>query len=76
MSRPPRPDEAIRLCEKAMAADPSFMKAYEVMANAWYQKGDVPQAMATVRLGLVRKPGDPVMLNMLKVLAKGRPRRR
>ena len=75
VSRPARPDEAIRLCEKAMAADPSFMKAYEVMANAWYQKGDLPQAMATVRLGLVRKPGDPVMLNMLKVLAKGGARR-
>jgi len=74
VSRPPRPDEAIRLAERAMAADPSFMKAYEVMANAWYQKGDLPQAMATVRLGLVRKPGDPTMVNMLKVLSRGGPR--
>jgi tetratricopeptide (TPR) repeat protein len=70
VGRPPRPDEAIRLCEKAMAADPSFMKSYEVMANAWYQKGDLPQAIATVRLGLARKPADPVMLAMLKVLSR------
>lgn len=65
---PPHPDEAIALCEKALAIDRTFPKAYEVLSNAWYVKGDLPQAVARIKEALALKPGDPALTRMLRRL--------
>lgn len=67
--RPPRPDEAIGLCEKAIAARDDFGKAYEVMANAFYLKGELPRAMDNLRRAMDLSPGDarlPVLLERMR----------
>ncbi|MEK7767597.1 MAG: tetratricopeptide repeat protein, partial [bacterium] len=65
-----RPDEAIALCERAAALRPGFAKAYEVMADAWFMKGDLPQALAVIRRGLSAAPGDPTLMRIAAVLAR------
>jgi len=65
---PPHPDEAIALCEKALSLDGKFPKAYEVLSNAWYVKGDLPQAVTRLKEALALKPGDPALTRMLRTL--------
>ena len=68
---PPRPEDAIRLCEIALAKDPKFAKAHEVMANAWYMKGALPQALLHLREAQTLDPGNPLYRNMLAVMLQG-----
>ncbi len=73
---PPQPDEAIRLCEVALTKDPRFVKALEVMANAWYLKGDLPQAVGRLREAAALDPGNPLYRRMLEVMMRGAGKRR
>lgn len=65
---PPQPDEAISLCEKALTVDRKFVKAYEVLSNAWYLKGDLPQALNRLNEALTLRPGDPNLARMRSML--------
>jgi tetratricopeptide (TPR) repeat protein len=75
-ARPPRPDAALALCERAMAADRNFVQAYEISANAWYMKGDVPQAVRSLERALVLKPGDQRLTRLLAAMRRGAFKRR
>lgn len=55
---PPRLDEAITLGEQALARDRSFVKAHELLASAWYAKGDLPRALDHLREAMRLRPGD------------------
>jgi tetratricopeptide (TPR) repeat protein len=68
---PPQADEAIRLCETALARDPKFGRAYEVLANAWYLKGDVPEAVTRIRQAILLEPRNPNLKRMLSAMLRG-----
>lgn len=74
-SSPPRPEDAIRLCEVALSKDPRFAKAYEVMANAWYMKGDLPQALGALREAIRLDPANALYRKMEEVMIRGAKRR-
>jgi len=65
---PPQADEASRLCETALACDPKFVRAYEISANAWYLKGDLPQAVARMRQAIALDPRNPILRKMLSLM--------
>ncbi|MEK7475378.1 MAG: DUF2723 domain-containing protein [Candidatus Coatesbacteria bacterium] len=67
---PPQADEAIQLAEAGLARDRKFARAYEVLANAWYLKGDVPQAVTRLREAIALEPGNPMLKRMLAAMLK------
>jgi tetratricopeptide (TPR) repeat protein len=68
--RPPRPDAALALCERCIKAKPDFLQAYEIASNAWYVKGDLPRAMASLERALVISPGDRRLALLLAAMRK------
>ncbi len=72
-SLPPRPDEAIRLCDEALARDGRFAKAHELAASAWFTRGDLPRALDHLREAIRLRPGDPGLRQALAAMLRRRP---
>lgn len=53
-----RPDEAIRVLERALGLNPESARAYYQMARAWKQKGDFSQALEYNRMAAMYPAGD------------------
>jgi tetratricopeptide (TPR) repeat protein len=68
---PPQADEAIRLCETALARNPKFTRAHEILASAWYVKGDLPQAVSRLKEAIALEPGNARLRKMLDAMVRG-----
>jgi len=51
-------DEAVELCAKSIKLNPNFAKAYEVGANAWFRKGNIPRAYEFIQRAVYLNPND------------------
>ncbi len=66
--QPPQPEEAIRLCERAVALNKDFAKAYEMLARAWYMKGNLPRAIEHLKRAVILNPDNPGLRTLLQTI--------
>lgn len=61
-----RPDDAIRVLERAVNLHPQLGENYFYLAEAWLQKGNPEQASEFNRLAAIYLDADPQWLQRIK----------
>lgn len=63
-----RPDKAVPVLRRALAANPGFTGARLEMARAYYQLDDLPNARAEFEAGMAQNPSEAVRVTIRKYL--------
>ncbi len=61
-------DKAVEYAERALVLNPSFEGAYYNLAVAYYKKGEIQQATASINRGLTAFPDSTALKDLLKAV--------
>lgn len=61
-------DKAVKYAEAALEMNPSFEGAYYNLAVAYFKKGEIPQAITSIKRGLAAFPDSAALKNLLKAV--------